>query len=157
MGSMEQTILYVAAGIACVPISLLVAGFLYPIYAIFRKLLYVPIVRRKLLDKAIKDGRTITAYLVKERSHAIEGNLTNDGIYEFMYGGKTYRRHVTNIWELPKQITLYYQKDPRKAQIRSVFGMAENPTWVLQYLLLVVIVFVAILNVGVGYAQIYLQ
>lgn len=163
---METTISIIVI-LVCVPLSFFFSAVFYPLYALLRKIFYVPLVRNKMLKKAVKEGRVIIAHKARDGENgqdAMAGmqvyryeNGRNRGVYLFEARGRVHKRLVSSQWDLPDTLTLFYQKNPCKAQMENVFGFAENPTWFLQYLVLVVIGIIILYMVGMEYVQGYVQ
>lgn len=134
-----------------------------PIYGLLRKQFYVPFVRNKMLKEAYEKGHMVTAHLKKTYgdstgtatgSRSVPGKF--QGLYEYQYNGKTYKRYLHG-YSLPQTVTLFYQNKPHKAMMASSFGMAENPTWFIQYIVLVLIVAAIIFTPIAQYVQENLQ
>ena len=91
--------------------------------------------RERLAQEAIANGHVVDAKLVKTK-RVMRGNpstrneydyiILDVGIYEYAYNGRTYRSKLaaedTN-W--PKEMKLYYIKNPKKATMKSNIGISE--------------------------------
>ena len=142
--------------LVCVPVSFIFAAMCYPFYALLRKVVYVPLTRRKRLRKAIEKGHKVVARRAQPGEafpHFHYSNGERKAMYLFEAKGKVYRRYLSSFQELPDEIVLFYQRKPSQAETEDNFGLRENPTWFLQYLVLVVVCAVILYLVGMNYVQ----
>lgn len=146
-----KLIAYGTVGVAAGPV---VAVFITPIFLVLRLYFYVPLVQKKILEKAKQEGHVIEAtlyrtYAQKERSST--GMLMETGRrvgdYKYEYKGKTRKYGLVSINNLPEKINLYYIKNPKKAVTANYLGMREVP-WFKSYLIISVILIVVILIIG---------
>ena len=85
--------------------------------------------QEKYKEKSIVKGHVVTAYL-KKRSTYIRNvpgtheNVTRLAIYEYSYKGKQYKYRLW-ICEPPETITLYFDKNPRKATLEGVLDYSK--------------------------------
>lgn len=90
----------------------------------------VPFRRPKMLQKAIQKNRYVTAHLVDyhdDRFGDTEHHTVRiHGFYTYQVGGKmySYRRWYNNSPE--NEVTLYYQRNPRKAFEADHYGRLEG-------------------------------
>lgn len=69
------------------------------------------------------------------------------GTYSYEVNGRTYRYRLLSTTGIPKTITLYYIKKPRKATLANDLGNWETP-WLKFYLIISLLVTVATVIVG---------
>lgn len=137
--------------IACIifglAIGLVVALFITPIFCFLRLIFYVPFARKKLLEKAKENGHVIEAHLTKKHSlmpgddNSTVTTPQEMGTYIYYVNGKKYKyRFMTDANPgLDKTITLFYIKNPRKAEVGGNLGNKEVP-WIKSYLMISLIV-----------------
>lgn len=115
-------------------------------FCCLRKACYVPLVQRKMLEKAIADGHVVKAKLVdsSERMGGGEYSVPNGewkAIYEYQYGGKTYKyRGISTGWPA-EEITLYFQTKPNRGCTYHELGYRES-NWKKYYWWMVVVCFI---------------
>ncbi len=61
------------------------------------------------------------------------------GLYTYEYNNKKYKTRLGSVMELPKEITLYFNKNPKRAVVKSEVGFYDNPLF-LYYLISVFII-----------------
>jgi hypothetical protein len=133
----------------------IISIFITPVFCFFRKVFYVPLIRKKLLRQAKENNHVIKAKLIKYSDIL----TSNDGfgatasgermaIYHYEYAGKKYKYRAITAGCLPEEITLYYLRNPRKATVASELGLRESH-WLLYYLLISVIMVVLVFIIGV--------
>lgn len=107
-----------------------------------------------MLNKAIEQGHVVKAKLIKVKDAAGEcGHLDSsrqEGVYQYEYKNKTYKTHLVGESPIRKEITLYFERNPRRAVSKERFGGYESPIF-LCYLVSVLIVSVIIIYIGVVY------
>jgi hypothetical protein len=113
-----------------------------PVFCFIRKLMIVPLLRKGLVEKAKAKGHVITAHLTKSDNvwtGSNDGTMCmtpyTHGYYRYEYRGKSYTYWAKTANTLPEQITLYFQRNPRKACLATELGLNENPRWFLHYLM----------------------
>ncbi len=113
-----------------------------PIVCLMRHLFIVPFRYQKMLDKAIKEGHVVKATLIKAKDAAGEGghldSSRQEGLYQYEYKNKIYKKHLVGQSPIRKEITLYFERNPRKAVCKAEFGGYESPI-LLCYLVAVLI------------------
>lgn len=131
--------------------GMIVAIPVTPVFSILRKIFYVPFIRRRLLRQATEQGHVVQARLVRERDEYIEhkslGRISSncqEGIYCYEYGGRSYRYRYSTSGVMPQELTLYFQKWPRRACLSHELGVRES-NWLLHYAGLSVLAAVVIL------------
>lgn len=147
----------IAAALIAGVLGPMLAVFLTPMYVLFRKIYIVPFKRKKLLQKAIEQGHVVTAKYV--RSHdIIDGKSDFNSMptgktstwYTYEYNGKTYKYHAMSRWGSSDQLTLYFIKNPRKADVADELGLSETP-WFRCYLLMATVCIIGVFVIGVIY------
>lgn len=115
---------------------------------------YCTIKYKKMLNKAIEQGHVVKAKLIKVKDAAGEGghldSSRQEGVYQYEYKNKTYKTHLVGESPIRKEITLYFERNPRRAVSKERFGGYESPIF-LCYLVSVLIVSVIIIYIGVVY------
>lgn len=146
-----KIIAYVLIGIFLGPVASLA---ITPIFCLLRKLFYVPFIRESLREKAERKGHVVEAHLLKShniRNHNTDGvplpTMEDMGTYSYEVNGRTYRYRLLSTTGIPKAITLYYIKKPRKATLANDLGNWETP-WLKFYLIISLLVTVATVIVG---------
>lgn len=136
--------------LSCLLAALAVSLVLTPVVVLLRKQFYVPLIRKKLLQKAIEREHVVQAVLMDEWNAIDPNNSHTDvatsryasGVYQYEYGGKTYKYRVSTRTALPKQIELYFINNPAKAGSVDAIGLRETSfkVWLGIYFSLVPIV-----------------
>ena len=125
-----------------------------PIVCLMRHLFIVPFKYKKMLNKAIEQGHVVKAKLIKVKDAAGEGghldSSRQEGVYQYEYKNKTYKTHLVGESPIRKEITLYFERNPRRAVSKERFGGYESPIF-LCYLVSVLIVSLIIIYIGVVY------
>lgn len=150
---MEMKIIaYMIVGIS---LGLTVSIALTPIFCLLRKIFFVPFIREKLRQEAIRKGHVIEASLQKSYNvveHDTEfgnvGTMEDIGVYHYQYNGKKYKYEAVASTGLPSKITLYYIKRPRKATVANDLGNWETP-WFRFYLIISLIIAIVTVIAGV--------
>ena len=141
-----KIIAYVLIGIFLGPVASLA---ITPLFCLLRKLFYVPFIRKSLREKAERKGNVVEAHLLK--SHNADGigmpTMEDMGTYSYEVNGKSYRYRLLSTTGIPKTITLYYIKNPRKATLANDLGNWESP-WLKYYLVIALLVAIATVIVG---------
>ena len=142
-----KIIAYVLIGIFLGPVASLA---ITPLFCLLRKLFYVPFIRKSLQEKAERKGNVVEAHLLK--SHDIRDSngmptMEEMGTYSYEVNGKSYRYRLLSTMGIPKTITLYYIKNPRKATLANDLGNWESP-WLKYYLVIALVVAIATVAVG---------
>lgn len=124
-----------------------------PLFIFLRKIFYVPIIRKRLFEKAKADGHIIEATLVKTISgyYAYEEAdkdlkaIETRYVYHYDCGGKIGKYVTDSTNTPPEKITLYYIKNPRKATAANELGTYETPwtTWAKSYLVISLVIAIA--------------
>lgn len=143
----------------------IVALFVTPIYQILLAILYSPFMRKYYIRKATKEGHTVKAHLVKQwtdwgyereepNRRIIRGVGEGEcGRYEYSWNGKTYYwdgKFPMYYRDLPDEITLYFDKNPKYAGCKTDYRPAEY-NWKKHYLIITLILMILILLMGVYY------
>lgn len=146
-----KIIAYILIGICLGPIF---SVGVTPIFCLLRKIFYVPFIRKSLIEKAERKGHVVEAHLLKShniRNHNTGGvplpTMEDMGTYSYEVNGRTYRYRLLSTTGIPKTITLYYIKKPRKATLANDLGNWESP-WLKFYLIISLLVAVATVIVG---------
>lgn len=146
-----KIIAYVIIGIFLGPVASLA---ITPIFCLLWKIFYLPFIRKGLLEKAKEKGHIVEAHLIKShniRNHNTDGvplpTMEDMGTYRYEVNGKTYRYRLLSTTGIPKTITLYYIKKPRKATLANDLGNWESP-WFKFYLIISLLVAVATVIAG---------
>ena len=107
-----------------------------------------------MIEKAKEKGHVVEAHLIKSyniMNHNTDGvplpTMEDMGTYRYEVNGKTYRYRLLSTTGIPKTITLYYIKKPRKATVGGDLGNWESP-WFKFYLIISLMVAVATVIVG---------
>ena len=130
----------VAMLILALPTGAVLALLTTPIFCLFRKIFFVPFVRGRLLQKAIRKNHMVTAtrgktwdvYAEQPGAGCIPTNQEM-GLYHYWYGGRQYTYRASSYNGLPEEITLYFLKNPRKADTSAEIGLRES-NWPLYYI-----------------------
>lgn len=99
----------------------MLAGLMSVFVAIGRQILWVPMNRHKYIERAVEEGRVLRAVLLESQHVHTRNGQYYQNTYEYIHEGKKYTYlNVHNIWmneyyEAPKELTLYYQKNPSRA------------------------------------------
>lgn len=150
-----RIIAYVLIGIFLGPVASLA---ITPLFCLLRKLFYVPFIRKSLQEKAERKGNVVEAHLLKShniRNYDADGigmpTMEDMGTYSYEVNGKSYRYRLLSTTGIPKNITLYYIKNPRKATLDNDLGNGESP-WLRYYLIISVLIAVVtiILELSLG-------
>lgn len=107
--------------ICAIPASLLIS--------LAVKVTYAPLVREKKVQKAIAKGNVVRAKFAEYTSMYPMPNGKWEGLYEYQYGGKTYKYRGVAYGALPDEITLYFETRPERATVRSQMGYRESRFW----------------------------
>lgn len=132
--------------ILCFAISLVLSAVVTPVFCGIRKVFYVPFRQKKILKNAIASGHMVEARLIKRRvehapnnGHGRVSTGQDIGIYEYQLDGKIYRTRTLSVNRLPETMTLYYEKNPKKAVPADYVGFVER-VWPRYYLIFCVII-----------------
>lgn len=146
-----KIIAYVLIGVFLGPVASL---FITPIFCLLRKLFFVPFIRKSLREEAERKGHVVEAHLLKKhniRDYNTDGvplpTMEDMGTYSYEVNGKTYRYRLLSTTVIPRTITLYYIKKPRKATLANDLGNWESP-WLKFYLIISLLVTVATVVIG---------
>ena len=142
-----------AEHIVVIVLSALVLAFLFafPASALanyLRIVFYVPFVRRKLIDQAVKQGHEVRAKLSKHPQRMLDNgpNVTYSGSweahYQYSYQGKEYCYKGIFTSYPPEEITLYFETNPARAGTSNDLGISES-RWKKYYGWMVVVCFIA--------------
>lgn len=139
----------VVAAIVGVGVGIALSVFVTPVFCLLRKMFFVPLMRKRFKELAIKKGRVVTATLQKSfpvisRKDGLPTGETL-GRYSYDYKGKTYSFSCTTHYEPASELTLYFQKNPRKATLESMLGLKES-NW-LRYFFVIAIVIAVLATV----------
>lgn len=135
------------------------AIFITPIFIFLRKLFYAPFINKKLIEKAKVKGNVIVARLVNhydkyDHSGKYQRMTGKEiGIYEYEVNGRKYKYKFISINTLPKEITLYYLNNPKKATIQKELFITQRSPWISSFLIIClicwIISFICLLNMNV--------
>ena len=113
-----------------------------PVFSLLRKIFYVPFIRRRLLREATERGHVVQARLEKQRDEYLEhkrlGRIPSpyqEGIYYYEYGGRCYRYRYHTAGIMPEELTLYFQRFPKRACLSSELGIMESNWWIHYFVL----------------------
>lgn len=130
-----------------------------PIFVYLRKLFYVPLARKKMVNKAIAKGHVVTGYLENSYDRydgrpggPLQATPYSVGNYRYEYRGRQYLYSGKSANRLPEQVTLYFQRKPSKACLASELGLRES-NWFLYFLGLSVVMCVLVWIVGMIYVS----
>lgn len=143
---------YIILGVCLGPIA---SVAITPIFCVLWKIFYLPFIRKKLLEKAKADGHVVEAHLIKKHNIRNHNNrngvplptMEDMGTYNYEVNGKKYRYRLVSSVCIPKTVTLYYIKKPRKATLANDLGNWESP-WIKFYLVISLVVAIIIVIVG---------
>lgn len=122
----------------------IIFGFPLSLLICFFKMVFIsPFLHFKILKNAEKKGHVVKAVLEKT-SDGVNKNGFKDssrqiGLYTYEYNNKKYKIRLGSVMELPKEITLYFNKNPKRAVVKSEVGFYDNPLF-LYYLISVFII-----------------
>lgn len=115
-------------------VGIMLAVPLTPVMCLLRKIFFVPFIRSRLVEKAVAKGHVVTAYLQKSGGlYGVDeagGRIcTNwaEGDYRYTYNGQNYRYRYRTTGEMPPELTLYFQRQPRRACLIRELGALESP------------------------------
>ncbi len=118
----------------------IVGGILLtPIFVILRKTIYGPFINKKIVDKAIKDGHVVKAYLKKTYDYYRDDGTVDGRKYaEYYYecNGHKYKFTAISSNKIHDEITLYYIKNPRKASASHELFLTQRSPWIKLFLLI---------------------
>jgi len=144
----------VALLILSVGTGLILSVFVTPVFCIFRKIFIVPFLQKRILQKAIAQGHVVQAHMVKSEDvyHATGGEgvyMTNQikYTYRYEYNGKTYTYRGYSPMQEPPEITLYFERNPKRAVTKREVGFLES-NWKKYYLVFAVLIAAATFFVG---------
>lgn len=107
---------------------------LTPVMCLLRKMFYVPFIRQRLVDEAVEKGHIVTAFLEKSSElYDVDKDggriYTNwaEGTYHYTYNGRRYRYWYRTTGGMPPELTLYFQRRPRRACLARELGALESP------------------------------
>ena len=143
-----KIIFYVLVGIVLGPVASLA---ITPVFWLLRAWFYVPGIRKSLQEEAERKGNVVEAHLLESHDcRDSNGMPTMDeaGTYSYEVNGKSYRYRLVSTTGIPKTITLYYIKNPRKATLPLELGIFESP-WLKYYLVIALVVAIATFIVGI--------
>ena len=127
----DQTIRFI---IRIFTVALPIAAFSTLFWTIIGHYRYMSTVKKeRLVQEAIANGHVVDAKLVKTKRITRSDPARSDdyiilrvGIYEYEYNGRTYRSKLAAedvTW--PKEMQLYYIKNPKKATAKGSIGTTE--------------------------------
>ena len=125
-----------------------------PIICLIRHVLIVPFKHKKILEKAKRDGHVVKAKLIKWHDAPSEwGDGFTDssryiGLYVWEYNGKKYKAHFESQTPIQEELTLYFERNPRKAVRERALGLHESPI-ILCYLVSALIMSAVMTYIGV--------
>lgn len=125
-----------------------------PIVCLMRHVLIVPFTHKKILQKAISEGHVVKAKLIKASDVMEEDGSTNSskqiGLYMYEYKGKKYKVHFESQSPIQEELTLYFERNPRRAVRENALGLHESPL-MLCYLVSALIMIIVMTYLGVVY------
>lgn len=125
-----------------------------PIVCLLRKLLIVPFTHKRILKKSIKEGHIVKAILIKATNAKGDYNITDSsrkvGKYQYEYKNKKYKVDLVGQSPIPQELTLYFERNPRKAVVENSLGLYESPL-LKCYVVSIFIMSVIITYIGVKY------
>ncbi len=129
-----------------------------PVICLLRKMFIVPFKHQRILKKAINDGHVVKAKLIKSKDDIDERGLRDSsrqiGIYQYEYNNKIYKTKQGSVFELPDEITLYFERNPRHAVVERELGIYESPMlrcYIVSALIMGIFVSAFLKYVGVKY------
>lgn len=119
------------------------------VISLFCNIFILPFTKIKDMEKAKKEGRVVTATLVsmvQPNTNGYDdfdagGRLAILGKYQYLYNGRRYRYSGLFDGVPPREIQLYFRKDPKKARSAQHFARLESE-WKLIFLVLTALGFV---------------
>lgn len=136
----------VAVIILAIPTGLVCSIFATVLFCILRKTLLGPYIRRGLLKKAIAENHVVEAKLISSKDIYNE-TWQEVGIYAYAYNGQKYRYRGVSYNRLPQSITLYFEKNPKRACPSKELGLHESP-WLKVYCISSVIIAIVTFLIG---------
>lgn len=128
--------------LASISMGFSLAIVITPGFCFIRKLFYVPLIRRRLLERVVQQDHIVQAYLDHYNGEHIEhGTLGRvmsnyyNAVYNYEYKGRRYRYRYTTTGAIPSELTLYFLKRPSKACLSDELGLRESP-WLRCYLVI---------------------
>lgn len=101
---------------------------------LFCNIFILPFTKVKDMEKAKKDGRVVTARLVSmvhPNTNGYDdfdagGRLAIQGKYQYVYKGRLYKYSGLFDGVPPREIQLYFRKNPKKARTAQHFARVES-------------------------------
>lgn len=125
-----------------------------PIVCLIRHVLIVPFKHKKILEKAKREGHVVKAKLIKATDAPWEGGLKDSsryiGLYAYEYNNKTYKVHLESQAPIQEELTLYFERNPRRAVRERALGLHESPI-ILCYMISALIMSAVMTYIGVVY------
>ncbi len=119
-----------------------------PVVCLMRHVFILPFIHKKIVEKAKKEGHVVKAKLIKASDAPGEGGLTDSsryiGVYTYEYNNKKYKVSFESQTPIQEELTLYFERNPKRAVRESALGLHESPI-LLCYLVAVLMVSVFIL------------
>lgn len=120
-----------------------------PVFCYLRKVFYVPLARKKMMEKAVADGHIVKAKI--DKSNMIVGGSeytlpTGEYrvTYRYEYAGKEYKYRGMCTGRPDDEVTLYFEKKPNLACSYYELGYRES-NWHRYYWWMVLICFAVVL------------
>lgn len=118
-------------------------AIVFPWYIISTKLNLLPKRQEEARQKAMERGHVVTATFVRSYGRDVDNpNLPSQCLYRYTCNGKSYKYTVFTD-DPPRELTLYYMRNPRKAAEGDAINASEKP-WFLRFLIVAaIIIFIA--------------
>lgn len=150
----------IAKAITAIAFGIVGAIFITPIFIFLRKLFYGPFINKKLVEKAKSKGNIVTARFVKHydaydynRNGKYQVNGKEIGVYEYEVNGRKYKFRSISINGLPREITLYYLNNPRKASFAKELYVTERSPWFKSFMAICficwLVAFICLINMNI--------
>ncbi|MBQ2946319.1 MAG: hypothetical protein IJE04_00515 [Bacilli bacterium] len=149
----------IAKAITAIAFGIVGAIVITPIFIFLRKLFYGPFINKKLVEKAKAKGNIVTARLIKhydQYDHSGQFSRTTGkeiGVYEYEVNGRKYKFRSISINRLPREITLYYLNNPRKASFAKEIYVTERSPWFKSFMAICficwLIAFICLINMNI--------
>ena len=115
------------------------AVIVFPWFIVSKTFERLPKKQEKAKEKAIKLGHVVTASFVRSFGKSREdGSRESQCEYQYYCKGKKYKYTLFTDFP-PREIDLYYIRNPRKAEVAGAINVSEKP-WLLRYVIVAAII-----------------
>lgn len=122
------------------------AATYFPIILLIRRFVYLPIFRKSLIQKAIRKGHTVEAYLDNSGNQNYDVGSTANFIYVYKNRDYVYEKVINGDFQ--SQITLYWLHKPRKATEPERLGNNDHRLGWFYIILSALLSFVVYMLIG---------